>query len=79
MKCIACHEQMESRTGEIELRINGRLFLVENVTYQQCLSCGERVLNPETSQEIFHKVRSKQYTQKHVLLPVVQSEVAMTG
>jgi YgiT-type zinc finger domain-containing protein len=69
---------MESHTGEIELRINGRLFLVENASYQQCPSCGERVLNPETSQEIFHKVRSKQYTQKHVVLPVVQSQVAMS-
>ncbi len=74
MKCLACHEQMETRIGEIELRLNDQLFLVENVSYQICLSCGERVLDPEVSQKIFNKVTSRQYTDKHMVLPVIQGQ-----
>ena len=72
MKCIACHEQMEEKHGEIELRIHGQLFLVKNVTYQECPSCGERVLSSEVSQNIFEKIARKEYMEKQIVMPVVE-------
>ena len=67
---------MVQRHGEIELRIGGKLFLVENVPYQECLSCGERVLAPDVSQEIFNKITQKEYKEKQIIVPVVEGGTA---
>ena len=72
MRCTVCHAQMAQKRGEIELRIYGKLFLVENVLYEECPSCGERVLSPEISQDIFNKISQKEYQEKQIVVPVVQ-------
>lgn len=72
MKCVACHAQMDQKRGQIELRIHGKLFLVENVLYEECPSCGERVLSPEISQDIFDKIVKKDYEEKQIIVPVVE-------
>jgi len=72
MKCAACHAQMEQKCGEIELRINGKLYLVENTIYQECPTCGERVLSPELSQTLFYKIKRKEYKEKSILVPIVE-------
>ena len=76
MKCSVCHALMEQRQGEIELRIHGRLFLVDNVTYQECPTCGERVLSPEISQDIFDKITRKQFKEVQMIVPVVEGKNA---
>ena len=76
MKCSVCHAQMEQRQGEIELRIYEKLFLVDNVTYQECPTCGERILSPEISQDIFNKITRKEYKEKHMVVPVVEGKNA---
>jgi YgiT-type zinc finger domain-containing protein len=76
MECAACQGQMVKRQGEIELRINGKLFLVENAPHQKCLSCGERILSPDVSQEIFDKITKKEYKEKQLVVPVVESSAA---
>jgi hypothetical protein len=35
MKCAACHHEMVEKTGETDLRIGGRLFLVRYVSYEE--------------------------------------------
>jgi sensor domain CHASE-containing protein len=35
MKCAACHHEMVEKTGEIDLRIGGRHFLVRDVSYEE--------------------------------------------
>ena len=72
MKCAVCHAQTEQKRGEIELRIHGKLFLVENVLYEECPSCGERVLSPEISQDIFNKISQKEYKEKQIVVPVIE-------
>lgn len=47
LKCAVCHHSMVKKTGEIDLRIEGKLYIVRNVFYEECLFCGERVLSPE--------------------------------
>ena len=76
MKCAVCNDQMVNKHGEVELRISGKLLLVENVSYQECESCGERVLIPEVSQEIFKKVAQKDYKEQQIIVPVIQSNTA---
>ena len=56
MKCAACHHEMVAKTGELDLRIGGRLFLVRSVSYEECLSCGERVLSPAVSLDLYNKI-----------------------
>ncbi len=67
---------MVNKQGEIELRIGGKLYLVENVSYQECKSCGERVLAPDVSQEIFNKITKKDYKEKQIIVPVIESNTA---
>jgi len=59
MKCAACHNEMVKKKGEIDLRIGGKLYLVRNVSYEECPACGEQVISPiispKVSQDLFER------------------------
>jgi YgiT-type zinc finger domain-containing protein len=71
MKCAACHNEMVNRKGEIDLRIEGVLYLVRNVSYEECPSCGEKVLSPEISVTLFKKIKNKEFVEQMVNVPVL--------
>lgn len=71
MKCAACHNEMVKKRGEIDLRIEGRLYLVRNVFYEECPSCGEKVLSPETSADLFEKIKNKEFIEQTINVPVL--------
>ena len=71
MKCAVCHNKMVKRKGEMELRIRGTLYLVRDVSFDECPSCGERVLAPEVSQVLFKKIKNKKYVEQTIKLPVL--------
>ena len=71
MRCAACRHEIVERKGEIDLRINGRLYLVRNVSYEECLVCGERVLTPEVSQDLYKKIEKGEFTEETFQLPVL--------
>ena len=71
MKCAACHHDMARKRGEIDLRIGGRLYLVRNVTYEECSYCGERVLSPEISEILFEKIDNKQFVEEMICVPIL--------
>jgi len=49
MKCADCQTNMVFKKGEIDLRVKGKLYLVRGVSYEECPSCGEKVLSPRKS------------------------------
>jgi YgiT-type zinc finger domain-containing protein len=71
MKCAACHHEMVEKTGEIDLRIGGRLFLVRDVSYEECPSCGEKVLSPAVSLHLYNKIDSGDYVEQAINIPVL--------
>lgn len=71
MKCAVCHTKMVKRKGEMELRIKGKLYLVRDVSFDKCPSCGERVLAPEVSQVLYKKIKNKKYVEQTIKLPVL--------
>jgi YgiT-type zinc finger domain-containing protein len=72
MKCAACHnEMMVKKKGELDLRIGGKLYLVRNVSYEECPACGEKVISPEVSQDLFEKVKKGEYIEETVKIPVL--------
>ena len=71
MKCAACPNEMVKKRGEIDLRIEGRLYLVRNVFYEECPSCGEKVLSPETSADLFEKIKNKEFIEQMINVPVL--------
>ncbi len=71
MKCAACHNQMVKKKGEFDLRIEERLYVVRNVFYEECLSCGEKVLSPEISQILFEKIKNKEFVEQMITVPVL--------
>ena len=71
MKCAACHHEMVRKNGEIDLRIGGKLYLVRNVFYEECSSCGEKVLSPEISEILFEKIGNKEFVEQTISVPVL--------
>jgi YgiT-type zinc finger domain-containing protein len=62
---------MVKKAGEIDFRIGGRLYLARNTVYEECLSCGEKVLSPEVSQELFERIKNREYVEETVKIPVL--------
>jgi YgiT-type zinc finger domain-containing protein len=71
MKCAVCHQQMLKKKGELDLRIKGKLYLVRNVVYDECPHCGERVLSPNVSQELFTRITRHEFVEETVKIPVL--------
>ena len=71
MKCAACHNEMSRKRGEIDLRIGGKLYLVRNVSYEECSSCGEKVLSPEISEVLFEKIDNKEFVEQTISVPIL--------
>ena len=71
MKCATCHHEMARKMGEIDLRVGGKLYLVRNVFYEECSSCGEKVLSPKISQELFQKIKNREFVEETVKIPVL--------
>ena len=71
MRCAACHNEMSRKRGEIDLRIGGKLYLVRNVSYEECSSCGEKVLSPEISEILFEKIDNKEFVEQTISVPVL--------
>ncbi len=71
MKCAACHNEMVKKKGEIDLRIGGKLYLVRNVFYEECPSCGEMVLSPKISQNLFDKINNREFNEEVLKIPVL--------
>lgn len=71
MKCATCHANMISKKGEFDLRIKGRLYLVRNTSYQECPSCGEKVLSPDVSQRLYEKIQNGQFKKENISISVL--------
>ena len=71
MKCAACHNEMVKKKGEIDLRVAEKLCLVRNVYYEECPACGEKVLSPKTSQNLFEKITNKEFVEETIKIPVL--------
>ena len=71
MKCAACHNEIVKKKGEIDLRIGGKLYLVKNVCYEECPACGEKVISPKVSQDLFGKIKNKKFVEETFKIPVL--------
>ena len=76
MKCAVCQNQMCEKVGEIDLRIEGRLYLVRNVSYEECPFCGEKVLPSDVARVLFNKVQKKEFVEQTLRIPVVDGTYA---
>jgi len=67
---------MLEKVGEIDLRIAGRLYLVRNVSYEECPFCGEKVLTPDVARFLYNKVQKKDFVEQTLRIPVVDGTYA---
>jgi YgiT-type zinc finger domain-containing protein len=72
MKCAACQNQMTRRRGEIDLRINGKLYLVRNVAFEECPACGEKVISPEVARVLFARISNHEFVEETVTVSVLE-------
>jgi len=75
MRCAACHGEMVGKKGEIDLRIDKKLYIVRDIFYEECLSCGERVLTPSVSQALYEKIRHREYIEETFKIPVLEGSL----
>jgi YgiT-type zinc finger domain-containing protein len=75
MTCAACHGTMVRKSADLDLRINGKLYIIHNVSLEECSNCGERVLDPETSEIIYERIHSKRYKKEKIEIPVLDLAV----
>lgn len=75
MICAACHGKMVKKTADLDLRINGKLYIIHNVPFEECANCGEKTLDPETSEIIYERIRLKQYRKEKMEIPILDLAV----
>ena len=73
MTCAACGHTMESKTGELDLRVNGELFIVRNVAFEECRNCGERVIAPDIGEKAYQDITAGRYRRERIDIPVVEA------
>jgi len=71
MRCAAGHGRMVKKTGELDLRIHGILYLLRNVPYEECPFCGEKVLDPLVSSVLFERIKNADYLIESIDVPVL--------
>ena len=72
MKCAVCRNEMVGKKGELDLRIEGKLYLVENVDYDECPFCGEKVLASKISQILYEKIKNKEFVEREIRIPILE-------
>jgi YgiT-type zinc finger domain-containing protein len=70
-KCAVCRNEMIEKRGEMDLRIKGKLYLVRNVSYEECQFCGEKVISPELSKILYKKIQNKDFVEQSIRIPVL--------
>lgn len=71
MTCAACKGNMMRKRGDLDLRVKGELYIAHNVCFEECSNCGELVLDPETSDIIYKRIKLKQYSKQKMDIPVL--------
>ena len=69
--CAACHSTMEEKTGTLDLRIGGTLYIVKNVVFEECGLCGEKTLSWAVSQMVYEKIENSHYAEETISVPVL--------
>lgn len=72
MKCAACQNMMIKKKGEIDLRINGTLYLVRNALFEECSACGERVISPKVAHDLYDRIKNREFVEKELKIPVLE-------
>jgi YgiT-type zinc finger domain-containing protein len=62
---------MRNMTGELDLRIGGQLYIARGIPYEECTVCGERVISPEISQELFERITQHDFVEETMRIPVL--------
>jgi len=73
MTCAACGHTMLSKTGELDLRVHGELFIVRSVAFEECPNCGERVVDPIVSERVYQDITMGRYQRQNINIPVVEA------
>jgi YgiT-type zinc finger domain-containing protein len=71
MRCSVCQNEISEKKGEIDLRIEEKLYIARNVVYEQCAACGVKVLSPQIAKALFERVRKGQFVEEALKIPVL--------
>jgi YgiT-type zinc finger domain-containing protein len=63
---------MVMKKEEVDFRIKAKLYLVRNVHFEECPACGEKVLAPETIQDLYKKIKNREFVEETLKIPVLK-------
>jgi len=49
---------------------------VQNVSYDECPSCGEKVLSAATCKRLYEKISKKEFIEQTIRIPVLDAKYA---
>ena len=70
-KCSICGGRISKKPVTINQEIDGKLFIIENVSAEVCNQCGEILYSPSTMRELQKLVWSKPEPKKEIKVPVL--------
>lgn len=73
MSCDFCNGKTERRKVTKEHRLDGKLYIVENVEAEVCTGCGERYYHAKTLHAINAMLRRKHKVKKRLEVEVVSA------
>lgn len=74
MTCELCGGPTERRRVTKQHRLDGKLFVVENVEAEVCTECGERYFHATTLDAVDALLRGKHRVKKKLIVEVVSAD-----
>lgn len=70
-ECYFCQGKTEIKKIEVDIRWEGKLFVIKDVPVEVCTQCGERYYSAQVSKKIDHLIQDGQ-PQQTLKVPVLE-------
>jgi YgiT-type zinc finger domain-containing protein len=70
MKCAICSGNLRKEVTKLELWVDGKLSIIEDVPAKVCENCGEKYFSAKVSKQIDKLLKRKIKAEKKVEVPV---------
>lgn len=78
MKCAICGGNVEKKTTKLELWVDGKLLVIEDVPAKVCENCGENYFSAKVSKQIDKLLESKLKALRKLEVPVFSFKALQT-
>ncbi len=70
MKCAICGGYLEEKATKLEVWVDGKLLVIEDVPARVCENCGEKYFSAKVSKQIDKLLESKIKAERKLEVPI---------